>query len=101
MSTLGLASYPVYLFHGPLLMFVGSWIYEVGRDHRLAGDVRWFCWPWAWRSGPPLGLAAGAAGDGLEGGDAAAVEAGRAARGVPGRSAPVTRPCAVGAGVHS
>ncbi len=26
MRTLGLASYPLYLFHGPLLMLAGSWI---------------------------------------------------------------------------
>lgn len=29
-TTLGLSSYPMYLFHGPLLMLVGSWVMRTG-----------------------------------------------------------------------
>jgi peptidoglycan/LPS O-acetylase OafA/YrhL len=36
-TTLGLASYPLYLFHGPILMLAGSWVLRTGAitDWRL------------------------------------------------------------------
>jgi peptidoglycan/LPS O-acetylase OafA/YrhL len=51
-TTLGLASYPLYLFHGPILMLAGSWIMRTGpiSDWRLT-----------WGLLVALGLTSGAA----------------------------------------
>lgn len=53
-TTLGLASYPTYLFHGPLLMLVGSWVIRSG----AIADWRVTCLlllAVGLASGPPLG----------------------------------------------
>ncbi len=53
-ATLGLASYPVYLFHGPMLMLVGSWVMRSG----AIADWRVTCLlllGLGLASGPPLG----------------------------------------------
>jgi peptidoglycan/LPS O-acetylase OafA/YrhL len=51
-TTLGLSSYPMYLFHGPLLMLAGSWIMRTG----VITD-----WRVTWAVLIALGLTSGAA----------------------------------------
>jgi peptidoglycan/LPS O-acetylase OafA/YrhL len=57
-TTLGLCSYPMYLFHGPLLMLAGSWMMRTG----LVAD-----WRLSWGLLTALGIGLGVAlGWGLE-----------------------------------
>lgn len=50
-TTLGLSSYPMYLFHGPILMLVGSWVMRTG----VVTD-----WRVLWLALVAIGIAAGA-----------------------------------------
>ena len=98
-STLGLASYPTYLFHGPLLMLVGSWLIRWGgiSDWRLTFALLLTV---GLAAGPPLGWL-------LErpvmGWRAAMLRRWKesGSRGVPARSVSALRPASLGAGVHS
>jgi peptidoglycan/LPS O-acetylase OafA/YrhL len=98
-TTLGLSSYPMYLFHGPLLMLLGSWVVRSG----AVSDWR-ATWALLVAAGLSSGLALGWL---LE----RPVMRWRAAllrrwsepgsRGAPGRPAAGLRPATLGAGARS
>lgn len=100
-TTLGLASYPTYLFHGPILMLVGSWVVRWGgiSDWRVTASLLLAV---GLALGPPLGWLLEHP---LMARRAALLRRwkGEGSRGVSarGRSSAARRPAALGAGAHT
>jgi peptidoglycan/LPS O-acetylase OafA/YrhL len=97
-TTLGLASYPVYLFHGPILMLVGSLLMRWGviTDWRVTSLVLLSV---GLSLGPPLGWLVERP---VMAWRAATLRRwkGTVSRGVPGRPASALRPAPIGAGAR-